>query len=382
MNDLDTEEFDRLLGGLYDAVLAPEGFQHFLRDLALSFDLKGVALFVRHAQERAPMGLWLHGIESAWMESYALTYAREDMLARHIENSPIGQFYASNLDLPDPHRFGETRFFREWAQPQGIACAAASVVMREGLWITQVFLQRSPQQPPFARAEVEQLNRLLPHWQRATQMRQRLASLRAGQDLLAASLDAIAMPTLLFDDVGRVVHRNRSAGALLDSHASLWIEDDRLVCASVAATRDMHQQIGYAVHAQRDDAAPGVTTLERAGRQPLTMMVLPLRTPQAAHRSGALMFVFDPAAVPELATDIVRRLFDLTLAEAELAVSLCGGLSPEEAALERGRAVSTVRTQIRSLFAKTGTHRQADLVGLLLASPACFAARDPRDTLQ
>jgi len=44
--------------------------------------------------------------------------------------------------------------------------------------------------------------------------------------------------------------------------------------------------------------------------------------------------------------------------------------------------VSTVRTQIRSLFAKTGTHRQADLVGLLLASPACFAARDPRDTLQ
>jgi DNA-binding CsgD family transcriptional regulator len=144
----------------------------------------------------------------------------------------------------------------------------------------------------------------------------------------------------------------------------------------------MHQQIGHAVHAQRDDAAPGVTTLERAGRQPLTMMVLPLRTPQAAHRSGALMFVFDPAAVPELATDIVRRLFDLTLAEAELAVSLCGGLSPEEAALERGRAVSTVRTQIRSLFAKTGTHRQADLVGLLLASPACFAARDPRDALQ
>ena len=50
-------------------------------------------------------------------------------------------------------------------------------------------------------------------------------------------------------------------------------------------------------------------------------------------------------------------------------------------ATERRRAVSTVRSQIRSLFAKTGTNRQADLIGLLLASPAYFAAKEHRDAI-
>ena len=68
-----TEAFDRLLGSLYDAVLAPGGFQPFIRQLAEAFDLKGVALLVRHAEARDATGLWLHGVEPGWMESYALT---------------------------------------------------------------------------------------------------------------------------------------------------------------------------------------------------------------------------------------------------------------------------------------------------------------------
>jgi DNA-binding CsgD family transcriptional regulator len=247
-----------------------------------------------------------------------------------------------------------------------------------------VFLQRSPAQGPFTRAELAQLDRLVPHWQRAVQMRQRLVVLRAGQDLLAASLDAIAMPTLLLDEVGAIVHSNRSAAALLRAHESIWQVEGRLMSSSPTATRQLHVQISNAVRAHREGAAAStsIVVVERPGRLPLTMMALPLRNGHdQLVRSGALMFVFDPETAPVVTADLVRRLFDLSAVEAALAVALCGGQSPEEIANDRGRAMSTVRSQIRSLFAKTGTNRQVDLIGLLLASPAYFVAKEHRDAL-
>ena len=91
------EVFDRLLGSLYDAVLAPDGFQEFIRELAQLFRLKGVCLVERDLTESDTTALWLYGLEPQWLESYVMTYGREDLLARHLEQAPIGHFYASNL---------------------------------------------------------------------------------------------------------------------------------------------------------------------------------------------------------------------------------------------------------------------------------------------
>ena len=383
MQNSAAQALDRLLGHLYDAVLAPDGFQSFIRHLAAHFHLKGVALIVRHTQAMDASGLWLHGIEPRWMESYALTYGREDLLAHHLAEAPIGRFYASNLDLPEPERFDETRFFREWAQPQGVAYAAGAVVLREEPWETQVYLQRSTVQGPFSRDALEQLDQLIPHWQRAVQMRQRLVRLRSGQDLLAASLDAVAMPTLMFDEIGQVAHANRSARALLHARESLWEADGRLAASTPELTRELHLHISNAVRpqARSNPARTSIVVMKRSARLPLTITVLPLRgAPDHPVRSGALMFVFDPEDTRSVTAPLVRRLFDLSTTEAELAVALCAGHSPEEIATDRGRALSTVRSQIRSLFAKTGTNRQADLISLLLASPACFVAKEHRES--
>jgi DNA-binding CsgD family transcriptional regulator len=61
----------------------------------------------------------------------------------------------------------------------------------------------------------------------------------------------------------------------------------------------------------------------------------------------------------------LRHLFGLTGAEAKLAASLSSGRSLEEVACERRITIGTARSQLRSIFAKTQTHRQAELVALL-----------------
>ncbi len=384
MNNEGVRTHDRLLGELYDAVWAPDGFQPFIRLLAEVFGLKGVVLLVRHVQTRDATGIWQHGLEPVWLEKYALTYGRDDVLAAHLERAQIGRFYASNLDLPNPERLIENRFFREWAIPQDLAFAAASVVLREGPWETQVFLQRSGAHGPFTRAELEQFDLLVPHWQRAAQMRQRLVALRTSQELLSSSLDAIAMPALLFDEAGLIVHKNAAAETLLRNDRSLRDLNGRLVATSPDTTRELQLQISNAVRTHREGrvSETSIVAVRRPGQLSLTTTILPLRGGQdRSLLCGALMFVFDPERTPAPSAELVRKLFALTAAEAELAVALCGGQSAEEIAIARGRSLSTVRSQLRSLFAKTGTKRQSDLIGLLLASPASFVTREPQDAI-
>lgn len=62
----------------------------------------------------------------------------------------------------------------------------------------------------------------------------------------------------------------------------------------------------------------------------------------------------------------LRAQFGLTKAEARLAAALADGCSPAQAASEFDVKLTTIRSQLQQIFAKTGTSRQAELVALLL----------------
>jgi DNA-binding CsgD family transcriptional regulator/PAS domain-containing protein len=369
---------DALVGHLYDAVMAPSGFQQFIEALCPAFQLISAGMLTRHGETQEVKGLWLHGMSQKSFASYTLDYARDDILAHHMMVAPIGSFYASNLDIPHPERFPESRFYQEWVLPHGLAYAAGSIVLREGAWLTQLFVQRTPEHPPFTREEMHRLDQLVSHIQRAMQMRQRFAELQLEQNFLASSLDVLAMPTLLIDEYGRVVHANRSAGQLLEGRSALWLEDGHLFTRDEAVTRSINLEVSNAIRASRGIGADPCTTvlLSRSARAPLIIMIAPMQFyGGAAGQGAALLFAFDPEIAPSVVVEVVRALFGLSGAEAQLAVALGSGKTLEDAAQERGTSIHTIRTQLKSIFNKTGTKRQSDLVALLLSSPAYFLAR-------
>jgi DNA-binding CsgD family transcriptional regulator len=63
----------------------------------------------------------------------------------------------------------------------------------------------------------------------------------------------------------------------------------------------------------------------------------------------------------------LRSRFCLTPAEAQIALGIADGETLAAIAESRGVSVSTARGQLKSVFAKTGTHRQAELIRLLIA---------------
>ena len=69
--------------------------------------------------------------------------------------------------------------------------------------------------------------------------------------------------------------------------------------------------------------------------------------------------------LPVPAESALRRLFDLTPAEARLARKLAGGDSLEQVAQALDVKMTTARSQLAAIFAKTGTCRQAQLVAIL-----------------
>jgi DNA-binding CsgD family transcriptional regulator len=109
-----------------------------------------------------------------------------------------------------------------------------------------------------------------------------------------------------------------------------------------------------------NDATP--VLVARDGKRQL--IAFKLSESNTAHH-GAAVGLADLNDIPVPNEHVLQRVFDLTNAEVRLAQGAARGDSLEEVAAELGIKISTARTQLASIFAKTQTRRQAKLVALL-----------------
>jgi DNA-binding CsgD family transcriptional regulator len=196
------------------------------------------------------------------------------------------------------------------------------------------------------------------------------------EDVLQEVIDRLPTGVMLLDDHGRVVAVNASAQASIDKGLGLRVEDGRPVIDDPDDDEWLGELIGKAVDpGRRSDLrdGTGVTQASREGHLPV--LVTPLLAPPRESESpeaAAVIFLGDPR-LAEIATDnVLRTLYELTHAEADLARLLADGHSLEEAAERRGVKPNTARSQLKRIFAKTGAKRQSDLVRIVLNAIAAL----------
>ncbi|WP_156964728.1 helix-turn-helix transcriptional regulator [Methylocapsa aurea] len=106
----------------------------------------------------------------------------------------------------------------------------------------------------------------------------------------------------------------------------------------------------------------------RQDKLPVLLRAWPIdgaaRWPSPDVRAVLTMNALGPRPGPPAA--ILAKAFGLTPAEAKLACIIARGAGPEIAAMELKISRETARNQLKSIFAKTDTHRQSELVALLL----------------
>lgn len=175
------------------------------------------------------------------------------------------------------------------------------------------------------------------------------------------ALDRIAVGVILLGAGSEVLHLNVVAQGIVDAADGIGMSGRRLVVNSAAPG------VSRAVSACGEGRAFRVPRPSGASDYIVTVL------PGGGVMSGAV-FIADPLATgarPEL----LCQVWGLTPAEARIAMALLAGRTPGEIAVWYRVSESTVRTQIRAVFDKTGTRRQGELIKMLVSAGVPVSVR-------
>ena len=201
-----------------------------------------------------------------------------------------------------------------------------------------------------------------------TAARPRLPEVRAtppDAESLLAVLDALPLGVLLVDESGRIAACNREARRLLDAGDGLAEVRGHLVGRTCRHTAALREIVCQALAGEPRGGHRSLSLGRGACRRSLEVVATGTR------RAGlAVLYVIDPEGDTGPDAEALRALYGLTAAEAAFAAELARGRTLDQIADGLGVSRHTVRGHLKAVFAKTGTHRQAELVGLLLRSAA------------
>lgn len=193
----------------------------------------------------------------------------------------------------------------------------------------------------------------------------------AAADLLVTELvDAMRHALILLAGDGSIVHTNPAAAVLLGRDDGLRNRDSAVEATRPSTNSELHARIEQAVRCGARGCRSGATlTCSRpSGKWPYIIQVLPLGCASRSEQSGpALLLVVDPDSKPSPTQDLIRRIFGMTPAEAEVCLRILDGDGLKSVADQLNLSLATVKTHLQHVFDKTQTHRQAELVRLLLA---------------
>src|SRR5208283_4169182 len=171
------------------------------------------------------------------------------------------------------------------------------------------------------------------------------------------------------DASGTVVRANAAAEDMLDDGAGIFLDNGRLAVGS-----EILQKLITSCSLLLGGPGGEFKIPREDPRSPLHVTVTPLRSKTqiadfpwiGVGTPVAIVTVRDPDVDRRRREINLRRRFGLTAAEAGLATEILKGDGRIAAATRRGISDATARTHLSSIFEKTGTHRQAELIRLLL----------------
>lgn len=197
---------------------------------------------------------------------------------------------------------------------------------------------------------------------RGPERRRRGGGLSGPSGLFSRALDEIDLGLLLVTESGQLHYANHMARARLAGHSELSLHNN---CLSASHEADQ-LRLKAALQAAACQGLRRLITLG-SGAARLMLSVIPMALGDKL--PGALVLLGKQQLCGELSIHAFAREHRLTSAEQQVLQALCEGMQPQEIAAKHQVAVSTIRTQIASLRAKTQAESIRDLVGMVAMLP-------------
>jgi DNA-binding CsgD family transcriptional regulator len=372
------EAIHRAIQHVYEAALAPGDWSPALAEVATVLGAQHASLIVQ------AIGVSSLTVFTGLEAEHARRLQREfEMrLPTWIKTIPAGTPRRQTSQISDAD-FQRTDIYNQVVRPAGMfyGLVAPLVCLPE----QQIHFSagRDLGLTDFNDNDIDAANLIIPHLTTAVLARNRLAAaeLRAkGAYEVIARMD---FGVILLDARMRPIFVNPCAESLAVAGDGLLLNQNEVSATLPTDARKLHDAIAVAIRmntagrdaseaAMRRQAPMRCYLSRRPPRRPLVVHVLPVDATDlldgisTATRVILLVQELDrPARIDPM---VLVATFDLTRREAALAILLARGMDLDEAATQLGIGIGTARGYLKQILAKTDTHRQAELVSLLLRS--------------
>jgi DNA-binding NarL/FixJ family response regulator len=365
----EAEILSRLIGDIYDAALRPALWSDTIRKAAGFVGGSAAGLYSKTLIQSGE-SYYDWGVDPRYRDSYFNTYVRFDP-------STVGQFVFgvgdvySTVDLIPYDEFQETRFYREWAMPQGWVDHVVATLEKSATSMALFGVFRNRQEG-LADAETYRRMRLIvPHLRRSVLIGNVIDLHDSKSAMLTDAFDTLAAAVFLVDRHAHIMFANAAGQALLGEGQILHGPQNVLTVVDAQASRAFRDAIQAASGGDGAIGTRGVAVvLSSASDRRWLAHLLPLtsgarRRTGIAHAATAAVFVRRASLETPSPMETVAKLYRLTPSELRVlgAVIDVGGVSAVAEAL--GISEATVKTHLQHLFEKTGLRRQTDLVKLI-----------------
>lgn len=368
-----------IISEIYDCAVHPENWPAALEKIAAHIGGNGITLWSHRATPDS-FGLWVPcRIAPNTLEEYIQHYHQKDIWCKYALQHGMdasGKIMTGSTLVPRDEFFA-SEFYKDFL----VRCDHVDILfaiihanqdVESAIPAVHLSIYRGKADPLFDESDAAKLRVLMPHLQQATALNFKLAGQERLLEIAQSTVDLLSPALFFADKQGQIVYTNHAADKLLSCNDGIVLKERRLQAANSADTRGLHDLLGDEKPAQGETG--GMLRIARPSGKTTYLAIkanMPAESTGApdARRPHQILLIHDPAEDKPLNLDALRKLYGLTVAEADIAEALVKVGTPKEIALDLGISEHTVRSHLKSMFSKTGTQRQAELVQLVLSMP-------------
>ncbi|MGO8858943.1 MAG: LuxR C-terminal-related transcriptional regulator [Steroidobacteraceae bacterium] len=312
-----------------------------------------------------------HRFDPSTVEDYARYWTYEDCRRDNMLSVPAGcPMTELTLSIPD---FSGSRILNEFLLTADAPHFMPAWLHKSTTKMVALSLLGTRKRGAFGAEDMEVFRQILPHVSRALEIRDRLEATQIRSETLATSLSGLSVGVMVLDAVGKILEVNAVAQELLRKDSGVQRKADGTLCLREPAGSQLTRCLASGKPPAR--GIGGLLHVRRAGARPLSVTVTPLPERSSAWMSGEprwLLLIFDPERRVDASRELIARDLGISPREAEVAALLVAGSSLREIARRLIVSDHTVRSQLKSIFRKTGARTQSDLIRRIVLGPAMF----------
>ncbi len=363
---------------IYDAATNLGRWRRALDAVAGTMDAKAIALLIRRPDPKTGDKTMLNSSYLKFQRSasglyYGLRYSRlQEPDWSYLSRQPAHHTVA-DLDLAEGDTLDARADYAYLRKKIGVRRRVGVRLNADKIWFDAMSIAFDKQIATVPRNAMDTLTPLLPHLTKSVELGRTFFELQSRYKAVLSALDHVHVGLAIALPSGELIVENAEMKRLFDLDDGMRkAPDARLHTLLPEDTAQILAAVRDAASTARGEGTQSdclISLARPSGRTPFLIDIAPLNDSHAEIEHGlnaALISVIDPTHIPTLRIEKFTALYDLTTAEAEVCALLVQGLRQAEIAEARDTSPVTTKNQIASIFAKTGTRRQADLIRLVI----------------